>query len=120
MSAEVTGGTGAATRHAIPDASKSVIARVPLHPRLTACQNRSRPIPKGDTTPIPVMAMRMFVATYNTRNHVDEPATSNLGRTRVRMGRRRGVRRPLAWFVFYYAVLGHREAPRGRRAASRH
>ena len=31
----VTGGTGAATRQANSDASKSVIARVPLHPRLT-------------------------------------------------------------------------------------
>jgi hypothetical protein len=54
----VTGGTGAATRHANSDASKSVIARVALQPRLTHSQKRSRPMPKGDTTPMPVMTTR--------------------------------------------------------------
>ena len=40
------------------DASNSVIARVPLQPRLTCSQKRSRPTPNGDTTPMPVMTMR--------------------------------------------------------------
>ena len=51
-------GTGAATVHGNGDASKSVIARVALQPRLTWRQNRSRPTPYGDTTPMPVIATR--------------------------------------------------------------
>src|SRR2546430_1969633 len=51
----VTLATGAATRHAKSDASKSVMVRVPLQPRLTCSQKRSRPTPNGETTPIPVM-----------------------------------------------------------------
>ena len=54
----VTAGTGAATVHGYCDASKSVIARVPLQPRRMCCQKRSRPTPNGDTTPIPVIATR--------------------------------------------------------------
>ena len=54
----VTGGTGAATRHVKSDASNWVMARVPLSPRLTWSQKHSRPIPKGDTTPMPVMTTR--------------------------------------------------------------
>ena len=53
-----TPGTGAATRQANPEASNSVIARVPLQPRLTCSQKRSRPTPNGDTTPMPVMTTR--------------------------------------------------------------
>ena len=53
-----TSDTGAATRQANSEASKSLIARVPLHPRLMDSQNRSRPTPKGDTTPMPVIATR--------------------------------------------------------------
>ena len=52
----VTGGTGAATPHVNADVSNSVIARVPLQPRRTCSQNRSRPTPNGETTPIPVIA----------------------------------------------------------------
>ena len=48
----------AATRQANSDASNSVMARVPLQPALTCCQNRSRPTPNGETTPMPVMTMR--------------------------------------------------------------
>ena len=51
-------GTGAATVQGKGEASNSVIARVALQPRLTWLQNRSRPTPKGDTTPIPVIATR--------------------------------------------------------------
>ena len=54
----VTFDTGAATRLPKADASKSAIARVPLQPRLTCSQKRSRPTPNGDTTPIPVMTTR--------------------------------------------------------------
>ena len=54
----VTGVTGAATRQANSDASKWVIARVPLQPWLTCSQNRSRPLPNGDTTPMPLITMR--------------------------------------------------------------
>jgi hypothetical protein len=50
--------TGAATRHAKSDASNSVMARVPLQPPLTNCQNRSRPTPNGETTPMPVITIR--------------------------------------------------------------
>jgi hypothetical protein len=50
--------TGAATRHAKSDASNSVMARVPLQPPLTYCQNRSRPTPNGETTPMPVITIR--------------------------------------------------------------
>jgi len=51
-------GSGAATRQANSDASKSVIARVPLQPRLRHYQKRSRPTPNGVTAPMPVMTMR--------------------------------------------------------------
>ena len=34
------------------------MAFVPLQPRLTWLQNRSRPTPNGETTPMPVMTMR--------------------------------------------------------------
>jgi hypothetical protein len=54
----VTAGTGAATPHANPDTSNSVIARVALQPSRTDRQNASRPTPNGDTTPIPVIATR--------------------------------------------------------------
>jgi hypothetical protein len=53
-----TAGTGAATVQAKGDASKSVIERVALQPRLTFCQNRSRPTPYGETMPMPVIATR--------------------------------------------------------------
>ena len=52
-------GTGAATWQGYMEASKSAIARVPLHPRLTPLQKRSRPTPYGDTTPIPLMTTRL-------------------------------------------------------------
>src|SRR5262245_40377441 len=65
-SAIVTPLTGAATRQAKSDASNSVMARVPLQPRLTACQNRSRPAPNGDTTPMPEMTMREPAARMRT------------------------------------------------------
>src|SRR5260221_10551253 len=51
-------GTGAATVHGKAEASKSVIARVALQPRVTWVQKRSRPTPYGDTTPIPLIATR--------------------------------------------------------------
>jgi len=35
-----------------------VMALVPLAPRLTCSQNRSRPTPNGDTTPIPLTTTR--------------------------------------------------------------
>src|SRR5262245_34135745 len=35
------------------------MARVPLQPRLTWVQNRSRPMPKGETTPMPEITTRM-------------------------------------------------------------
>src|SRR5438045_5296649 len=54
-----TSETGAATRQARSDASNSVIARVPLQPRLTCCQKRSRPTPNGETTPMPVTTTRI-------------------------------------------------------------
>ena len=53
-----TGGTEAATRQGYPDTSNWVIALVPLTPRLTLHQKRSRPMPKGETTPIPLMTTR--------------------------------------------------------------
>ena len=62
----VTFDTGAATRHPNVDASKSVIARVPLQPPLTWSQKRSRPTPNGDTTPMPVMTTR-GVREFNMR-----------------------------------------------------
>src|SRR3954449_4789034 len=51
-------GTGARTRQPKSDASKSVMARVPLQPRATHSQKRSRPMPNGETTPMPVMTIR--------------------------------------------------------------
>src|SRR5260370_39924524 len=51
-------GTGAATMQGKAEASKSVMARVALQPRLTCVQNRSRPTPYGDTTPIPLITTR--------------------------------------------------------------
>src|SRR5690348_11006011 len=51
-------GTDARTRDVNCDASNSVTARVPLRPRLTDDQNRSRPTPNGETTPMPVIATR--------------------------------------------------------------
>jgi hypothetical protein len=57
-SSMLTGGTGAATVQGYGEASNSAIARVALQPRLICRQNRSRPMPKGDTTPIPVTATR--------------------------------------------------------------
>src|SRR5262245_15897584 len=53
-----TAGTGAATRHPKSDASKSVMARVPLQPCATHSQKRSRPMPNGEATPMPVMTIR--------------------------------------------------------------
>jgi len=38
-----------------------VIARVPLRPQRIASQYASRPVPKAETTPIPVMATRGWV-----------------------------------------------------------
>jgi hypothetical protein len=60
-SSMLTGGTGAATVQGNADASKSTMARVPLQPRRTWRQKQSRPTPKGETTPIPVMATRGIV-----------------------------------------------------------
>src|SRR6188472_501649 len=54
----VTFATGAATRDPKTEGSNSVIARVPLQPRLTCSQKRSRPTPNGDTAPMPVMTTR--------------------------------------------------------------
>jgi hypothetical protein len=51
-------GTGAATMQGNAEASKSVMARVALQPRLTCVQKRSRPTPYGDTTPIPLITTR--------------------------------------------------------------
>jgi hypothetical protein len=42
-------------------ASKSTIARVPLHPPRTWRQKQSRPTPNGDTTPMPVITTRGVV-----------------------------------------------------------
>lgn len=53
-----TVGTAAATWQGKVEASNSVIARVPLCPFLIASQNFSRPAPKAETTPIPVIATR--------------------------------------------------------------
>src|SRR5215510_8208478 len=71
-----TGGTDAATRHGKLDASNCVMARVPLTPRLTLRQKQSRPAPKGDTTPIPLMTTRgspfdCICAHYNTGRAID-------------------------------------------------
>ncbi len=51
-----TGGTGAATVQPYGVASNSVMARVALQPFLIWSQNLSRPTPKGETTPMPVIA----------------------------------------------------------------
>jgi hypothetical protein len=51
-------GTGAATLQGNAEASKSVMARVALQPRLTQDQKRSRPTPYGETTPMPLMTTR--------------------------------------------------------------
>src|SRR5580765_8591464 len=56
--------TRAATRHPNVDASKSVIVRVALQPPRTWSQKRSRPMPNGDTTPMPVMTTRGHHVTY--------------------------------------------------------
>ncbi len=50
-----TGGTQAATWHGEVETSNCVMARVPLSPRATPSQKRSRPTPNGETTPMPVM-----------------------------------------------------------------
>src|SRR4051812_24826478 len=42
------------------------MARVALHPRLTPDQNRSRPSPYGDTTPIPLMTTLLIHCTDHT------------------------------------------------------
>src|SRR4051794_29635017 len=49
---------GAATAQGNAEASKSVMRRVALQPRRTCVQNRSRPTPYGDTTPMPLIATR--------------------------------------------------------------
>jgi hypothetical protein len=54
----LSGGTGAATWQGNVETSNSVIARVPLTPRLTWSQKHSRPAPKHDVTPIPEITMR--------------------------------------------------------------
>jgi hypothetical protein len=54
----VIGGVGAATRQGNVDTSNSVIARVPLTPRLTWSQKRSRPTPKQELTPMPEITIR--------------------------------------------------------------
>ena len=54
----VTPLAGAATWQPNADASNSVIARVPLQPRRTWSQKRSRPTPNGETTPMPLMTTR--------------------------------------------------------------
>ncbi len=51
-----SGGTEAAIVHGNRDTSNSVMGRTPLRPRLTLSQNTSRPVPNGDTTPIPEIA----------------------------------------------------------------
>jgi hypothetical protein len=68
---ETPGGTGAATWQGNAEASKSAIARVPLHPRLTPVQKRSRPTPYGETTPIPLMTTRLGNPT------LDNPSIGN-------------------------------------------
>jgi hypothetical protein len=57
-SADDTGGTDAATRQGRLDASNSIMGLVPLSPRQTDVQKRSRPRPNGETTPMPVMTTR--------------------------------------------------------------
>ena len=54
-----TGGTQAATWQGYVETSNCVMARVPLQPRLTCCQKRSRPTPNGETTPMPLMTTPM-------------------------------------------------------------
>jgi hypothetical protein len=49
----VTPVTAAATRQARSLASNSVMARMPLQPRLMWSQYRWRPAPNGETTPMP-------------------------------------------------------------------
>ena len=70
----VTGGTGAAMRHGSVETSNSVMARTLLHPAVTCCQNRSRPTPNGETTPIPEMTTprprSVRMATYNNMARV--------------------------------------------------
>src|SRR5687768_14881852 len=51
----VTDGTHAATWQGEFETSNCVIALVALSPRESASQNRSRPTPKGETTPMPVI-----------------------------------------------------------------
>ena len=46
-------------------ADRQRFARVPLQPRLTCSQNRSRPMPKGETTPMPVITMRSDISLYD-------------------------------------------------------
>jgi hypothetical protein len=63
-SIDTPAGTGAATLQGYGEASKSTIARVALHPRVTCVQNRSRPTPYGDTTPMPLMTTRFIRGSY--------------------------------------------------------
>jgi hypothetical protein len=51
-----------ATRHEYDAASKRVIGLMPLRPLITASHNESRPIPVGETIPIPVMTTRRTFA----------------------------------------------------------
>src|SRR5690349_20820888 len=78
-----TGGTGAATLHGYVDTSNSVIARVPLCPVLMAFQNVSRPAPKADTTPMPVIAMRGWATRIRSYNSVREEALQLERRARI-------------------------------------
>ena len=92
-----TVGTGAATAHGNADASKSVIARVALQPRLTWRQKQSRPTPYGDTTPMPVIATRGERRTpcpYNSCEfHAHRRRRPNGRVPRGRPGRRRHLPR---------------------------
>src|SRR4051812_1308869 len=66
----IVDGTGAATVHGNSDASKSVMVRVALQPRLTQVQKRSRPTPYGETTPMPLMTTRAPVGIEDLeKNH---------------------------------------------------
>src|SRR5688572_21077244 len=56
---EKPGGTGGATWQGNGVASNVVIARLALQPRVIQHQNRSRPTPYGETTPMPLIAPRL-------------------------------------------------------------
>ena len=69
-------------------ASNSVIARVPLHPRLTLSQKRSRPTPNGDTTPILALDAGTAALCITVRGKKATDAAVEFARTLAREAQR--------------------------------